>query len=71
MSYSMEYDNQPIGYKKLPKQGNKTCILVSIYITVGILLGNYIAMNLWFAANRQADSSNHVLLIDYENVSFA
>jgi hypothetical protein len=65
----MEYDNQTIVYKKLPKQGNKTCMLVSIYLTVGLLLGNYIAMNLWFATNRQANNSNPVLQINNENVS--
>lgn len=69
LSYSMEYDNQTIVYKKLPKQGNKTCMLVSIYLTVGLLLGNYIAMNLWFATNRQANNSNPVLQINNENVS--
>jgi hypothetical protein len=65
----MEYDNQTIVYKKLPKQGNKTCMLVSIYLTVGLLLGNYIAMNLWFATNRQVNNSNPVLQINNENVS--
>ena len=69
LSYSMEYDNQTIVYKKIPKQGNKTCMLVSIYLTVGLLLGNYIAMNLWFATNRQANNSNPVLQINNENVS--
>lgn len=47
MSYKVEYDDQRIIYSKIKKKKKNSSLVVCICVTLGVMLANYIGMQLW------------------------